>query len=134
MGKRHQKSGRKLWLGLGAVVGYALIQQGWALWQVFSKNVEQTLKTQTNEAPKGLTLSETTETKTYIRTHTVEDGIERIVYVPKERRLETPIVMQHGMWHGAWCWQLWHTLLLSVVILSSGSGLALSCPSCLCFC
>jgi pimeloyl-ACP methyl ester carboxylesterase len=97
-------------LGLGTVAGYALAQQGWGLWQLINKSVERTLDTQTNEAPKGLTLSETTETETYTRTHTVEDGIERIVYTPKDRRFETPIVMQHGMWHGAWCWQLWQEL------------------------
>jgi pimeloyl-ACP methyl ester carboxylesterase len=73
-------------------------------------NPEHTLSTQANQAPKGLTFSETDETRTYVRTHTVEDGMERIVYVPKERRFETPIVMQHGMWHGAWCWQLWQEL------------------------
>ena len=43
-------------------------------------------------------------------TRTVEDGIERIVYTPENRRFETPIVMQHGMWHGAWCWQYWQEL------------------------
>ncbi len=110
MSKRHSRKGNKLWTGLAAVAGYLLAQQGWALWQLFSKNVEQTLKTQMNEASKGRTLSETTETETYTRTHTVEDGIERIIYTPKERRFETPIVMQHGMWHGAWCWQLWQEL------------------------
>jgi pimeloyl-ACP methyl ester carboxylesterase len=41
----------------------------------------------------------------------VTDGIERIVYMPHTRRFETPIVMQHGMWHGAWCWQGWQELL-----------------------
>ena len=43
--------------------------------------------------------------------HTVEDGIERVVYTPKKRRFETPILMQHGMWHGAWCWAEWQALL-----------------------
>jgi pimeloyl-ACP methyl ester carboxylesterase len=109
MGKRHSNT-RWLRLGLGTIAGYLLAQQGWALWQLFSKNAERTLRTQTNEAPKGCTFSETTETKAYTRTHTIEDGIERIVYTPKERRFETPIVMQHGMWHGAWCWQLWQEL------------------------
>jgi pimeloyl-ACP methyl ester carboxylesterase len=47
----------------------------------------------------------------YRVTHTVENGIERIVYSPENRRFETPIVMQHGMWHGAWCWQAWQALL-----------------------
>ena len=112
MGKRHLRKGSRLWLGLGlgTVAGYALTQQGWGLWQLINKSVERTLDTQTNEAPKGLTLSETTETEAYTRTHTVEDGIERIVYTPRDRRFETPIMMQHGMWHGAWCWQLWQEL------------------------
>ena len=42
--------------------------------------------------------------------HTVEDGIERITYIPKVRQHATPILMQHGMWHGAWTWQWWQPL------------------------
>lgn len=42
--------------------------------------------------------------------HSVENGIERIVYTPRHRRFETPIIMQHGMWHGAWCWGPWQEL------------------------
>jgi pimeloyl-ACP methyl ester carboxylesterase len=41
----------------------------------------------------------------------VEGGIERIVYTPRERRFATPIVFQHGMWHGAWCWRPWQERL-----------------------
>lgn len=41
----------------------------------------------------------------------VEGGIERVVYRPHNRRFNTPIVMQHGMWHAAWCWQGWQELL-----------------------
>lgn len=110
MGKRRSRRKKRLRRGLSIALGYVLIQQGWALWQIASKNVKRTLDTQANEAPKGVALSETAEAETYTRTHTVEDGIERIVYVPKDRRFETPIVMQHGMWHGAWCWQLWQEL------------------------
>ena len=47
----------------------------------------------------------------YSVSESVEDGIERIVYTPHERRFATPIVLQHGMWHGAWCWQPWQELL-----------------------
>jgi len=109
-----RRSGRtrgcRLGVGLGLAGGYVLAQQGWALWQLLRSNPAHTLSTQGNEAPQGLTFAETGETETYVRTHTIEDGIERIVYVPKERRFETPIVMQHGMWHGTWCWQLWQEL------------------------
>lgn len=47
----------------------------------------------------------------YTVSHTITDGIERIVYTPRQRRFATPIVLQHGMWHGAWCWQPWQALL-----------------------
>lgn len=95
---------------LGALTGYALFQQIWRIWQLAHVDVEQSLAQHRNVAPKGLAFEEITETDTYTRHHTVEDGIERIVYTPKHRRFETPIVMQHGMWHGAWCWELWQTL------------------------
>ncbi len=42
--------------------------------------------------------------------HSIDNGIERITYTPRQRRFETPILMQHGMWHGAWCWQPWQEL------------------------
>ncbi len=40
----------------------------------------------------------------------LDDGIERITYTPRQRLFETPIFMLHGMWHGAWCWQQWQEL------------------------
>lgn len=43
--------------------------------------------------------------------HACENGIERIIYRPHQKKFETPIVMQHGMWHGAWCWEPWQVLL-----------------------
>ncbi|MBI5960210.1 MAG: alpha/beta hydrolase [Chloroflexi bacterium] len=107
MGKHNHKLWRDLLIAAG---GYVMFQQAWGLWLLFNSRVERTLKTQTNEAPKGLTFAQTRETDTYSRTHTIEDGIERIVYVPKNRRHDTPIIMQHGMWHGAWCWELWQEL------------------------
>lgn len=101
---------RWLGLGLGTLLGYVMAQQGWALWQLANKDVKHTLRTHTNRAPKGLTFSEKTEAAAYMRKHTIEDGIERIAYHPRERHFQTPLVMQHGMWHGAWCWELWQAL------------------------
>lgn len=46
----------------------------------------------------------------YTVSRSVEDGIERVVYTPAERRFAAPILMQHGMWHGAWCWRWWQEL------------------------
>ena len=97
--------------GLGALTGYALFQQLWHIWHLAHVDVAQSLRQHRNVAPRGLSFDETTETDTYIRHHTIEDGIERIVYTPRNRRFDTPIVMQHGMWHGAWCWERWQTLL-----------------------
>ena len=59
--------------------------------------------------------------------HTVEDGIERITYTPKVRQHTTPILMQHGMWHGAWTWQWWQPLFAewgweSVAVSLPGHG------------
>lgn len=48
---------------------------------------------------------------TYDVMHTVEGRIERIVYKPKSPKYKTPIVLQHGMWHGAWCWETWQKAL-----------------------
>ena len=44
------------------------------------------------------------------RFHTVEGGIERIIYTPVVRRLKTPLLLQHGMFAGAWHWQQWQAL------------------------
>lgn len=38
---------------------------------------------------------------------TIENGIERITFVPDEKRFTTPILFIHGMWHGAWVWETW---------------------------
>jgi pimeloyl-ACP methyl ester carboxylesterase len=99
-----------LGLGLGALGGRIVTQQLWGLWQLLNRDVRRTLETHVNQARRGLLFTETEETPNYTRLHTVEDGIERIVYVPRERRFQTPILMQHGMWHGAWCWHLWQAL------------------------
>jgi pimeloyl-ACP methyl ester carboxylesterase len=54
---------------------------------------------------------ETEETKPYDLQHTLENGIERVICTPRQRRFKTPILMMHGMWHGAWCWRHWQELL-----------------------
>lgn len=64
---------------------------------------------------------------TYTISHTVQDGIERIVYSPEVKHFETPVLMQHGMWHGAWCWQYWQELFAewgweSIAISLPGHG------------
>jgi len=50
-------------------------------------------------------------TQTYTISKDIINGIEHIRYTPHNKRYETPILMQHGMWHGAWCWWLWQERL-----------------------
>lgn len=92
---------------LGALAGYVAAQQAWALRQLRRSDVHRTLRAPRGPQTSGCTFFKTTETETYTRQHSVEDGLERIVYQPKRPRFTTPILLQHGMWHGAWCWQLW---------------------------
>lgn len=73
-------------------------------------DVEKTLSVSQNCAAKGLQQLERRETEGYTVEHVIEDGIERITYTPQTPKFRTPILMAHGMWHGAWCWQQWQAL------------------------
>jgi len=95
---------------LVAVGGFALYQIFWGIQQLLSRDVRLTLTRHTNQAKAGTTRHDVTDHADYTREHTIEDGIERIIYHPKQRRFDTPIVMQHGMWHGAWTWDTWGPL------------------------
>jgi pimeloyl-ACP methyl ester carboxylesterase len=77
--------------------------------QLEAIDVEQTLANPQNKL-SGYELVNERKLDNYTIKHYIEDGIEHIVYTPKEQRYETPILMQHGMWHGAWCWQQWQEL------------------------
>lgn len=95
---------------LGTVTGYSITQTAWMLWQLAKADPRFTLLVPQNKAPKGITAAQGKTEASCIIQHAIEDGIERISYFPRERRFETPILMQHGMWHGAWCWQSWQEL------------------------
>jgi pimeloyl-ACP methyl ester carboxylesterase len=70
--------------------------------------------------------------------HSINNGIERVIYIPKYRHFETPILMQHGMWHGAWCWQLWQELFAGwgweshAFSLPGHAGSSRQCPNYFC--
>jgi len=96
---------------IGFVFLYLLIQSGFVIWQLFSARDMHRLKTPQNKlVGTGKTFEEVQEAESYSVAHTVIDGIERIVYAPKQRLHEAPILMAHGMWHGAWCWEAWQKL------------------------
>jgi len=97
---------------LYAILIYVVVIDAWILWHLLNDTATRML---TNEQNKlrgtGITFSETQERVAYTITHTIEDGIERILYTPKVCQHETPIIMAHGMWHGAWCWAAWQEIL-----------------------
>ncbi len=96
---------------LGTLTGYLLAQLAWVFWQLAKADPRFTLLVPQNKAPKGISALMGKTEAHYTVQHSIVDGIERISYYPKERSFETPLLMQHGMWHGAWCWQPWQELL-----------------------
>ncbi|MBL8132689.1 MAG: alpha/beta hydrolase [Anaerolineae bacterium] len=90
---------------------YVTFEGAFAMLFLASRDVHETLATQQNKGFPGHSLSKVIRYKHYTVTHEIEDGIERVTYRPHEPKHETPIVMQHGMWHGAWCWERWQRIL-----------------------
>lgn len=41
----------------------------------------------------------------------LEDGIERVRCRPAKDTGRPPLLLLHGMWHGAWCWREWQIQL-----------------------
>jgi len=102
----------KVWSAvLGLVGGWFAVQGTWVAIQLLRSNVQRSLSEPVNRAPRGRSAEQREETAHYTRISTIEDGIEWISYLPKDRKHETPILMVHGMWHAAWCWQGWQELL-----------------------
>ncbi len=94
-----------------AIGAHVLFQSAWIASHLLRSDVRRALAARNNIAPRGISFKSTQETPRFTRQHRVQDGIEWVSYSPKHRRHSTPILMQHGMWHGAWCWQQWQELL-----------------------
>lgn len=96
---------------LGLVIVYLIAQQVFVLLFLATRRVPIALHETPRRALPGKRIEQITEHDDYTVIHSVEDGIERIIYRPRQAKFKTPIVMQHGMWHGAWCWERWQRLL-----------------------
>jgi pimeloyl-ACP methyl ester carboxylesterase len=97
---------------LYAVLLYLVLLSAWILYWLLHDTAPKMLAHDQNKLRgTGVTFTETQDEGPYTICHSIEDGIERIVYTPKIRQHTTPIFMAHGMWHGAWCWQPWQALL-----------------------
>jgi pimeloyl-ACP methyl ester carboxylesterase len=44
----------------------------------------------------------------------IAENIEHNIQLPIVRKHKTPLLFQHGAWHGAWCWQLWMDYFVSL--------------------
>jgi pimeloyl-ACP methyl ester carboxylesterase len=91
----------------GTFIGYFFAQLSWAFWQLAKADPRFTLLVPQNKAPKGITTLKGKTEANYTIQHSIEDDIERISYYPKDRKFETPLLFQHGMFHGAFCWEYW---------------------------
>jgi pimeloyl-ACP methyl ester carboxylesterase len=116
-----------LGLGLGLPLGWFMAQLAWVTAKLTRIDPADSLAQHTNRGAQGSRLVAERETDQYLMRHTVEDGIERIAYTPKQRQHVTPILMQHGMFHGAWTWQWWQPLFAewgweSVAVSLPGHG------------
>ena len=96
---------------LGIIVIWVVVQQIWVMRQLSKVDIQGNLAKQINIAPRGVSAEQREESDQYTRYSRIEDGIEWISYLPKQKKHDTPILMQHGMWHGAWCWQQWQEIL-----------------------
>jgi pimeloyl-ACP methyl ester carboxylesterase len=94
-----------------ALAGYAVFQQVWVFLQLRQADARRTLAIEQNRAARGIRAAEITATPAYTIRRVIENGIERVSYLPAVRRFETPLLMQHGMFHDAWCWHLWQARL-----------------------
>jgi len=117
----------QLGLGAGLAAGWFVAQMAWVVARLARIDPAASLAEHVNQGPRGFRQVAGAETDVYTMRHTIEDGIERIVYTPKQRRHVTPILMQHGMFHGAWCWQWWQPLFAewgweSVAVSLPGHG------------
>ena len=70
----------------------------------------------------GPTFEAVENTLEYDVFHTVTGGIERVRYKPRAQRKRPPLLMVHGMWHAAFCWEVWQQGWESVAISLPGHG------------
>jgi pimeloyl-ACP methyl ester carboxylesterase len=95
---------------LGATLGYISIQLAWVFSQLMQSSPRYSASFGRSHLPKHVRFRETRQVGNYTIDHLVADGIERISYLPEEPNYKTPLVLQHGMFHAAWCWQPWQAL------------------------
>ncbi len=105
---------KKLWIPgilFGVILGWLAVRYYWIRKFLENIDVQKAITTHPYRRKRDYHFPATRETTNYLVSHTVQEGIERIVYTPKQPRFNTPILFVHGMWHSASCWRLWQELL-----------------------
>lgn len=98
-------------VGLGLAAGYLAGAGAFVYRQIARVDVSASLSDLPPAPPSPAQQIATEEVPGYQMRHSVEDGIERIVYTPRTRRFQTPLLFVHGMFHDAWTWHRWQPLL-----------------------
>jgi pimeloyl-ACP methyl ester carboxylesterase len=97
-------------LAAGIATGYLATQFAWVFWRLAKADPRFTTLVPQNRAPRGISSVQGKTKENVTIQYTIENGIEQISYIPKERKFETPLLLLHGMFHGAWCWRRWQEL------------------------
>jgi len=92
-------------------------------------HLEELNSTQNNLQGSAAKIINSTESDSARIEHAVTEGIERIHYKPRKRNDEGTLLLIHGMWHNASCWQKWQQLLAeqgfeSIAFSLPGHGLS----------
>ncbi len=105
-----RQSKRLLGLTVGLGAGYLSAQVAWLVAVLAGIDVRESLRADPNRFPEGMVDLREEQGDGYVVRRAVERGIERVSYTPLEPEHETPLLMMHGMWHAAWCWEPWQEL------------------------
>jgi pimeloyl-ACP methyl ester carboxylesterase len=118
-------------MALGLAAGYCGVMAAYILYQLGRVNIAQALATNQPGVFPTHTELPGEETAHYVVEHHVRNEVERITYMPRQRRFETPLLCLHGMFHSVACWRTWQGLWAergwqSTAFSLPGHGLSIS--------
>jgi len=93
------------------LAGYLAVLGGRILFSLWRSDPRSTLKRRANRRSDGISWQQEETFEHGVIRRVVRDGIEQVTCLPAKPRFQTPLLFQHGMWHGAWCWEAWQRQL-----------------------
>jgi pimeloyl-ACP methyl ester carboxylesterase len=114
-----------LGLGLGLPAGWFITQMAWVAARL--ARIDPAVTLAQHQSGAGIALVGRSRNGPVRRCGTVEEHSSVSCIRPSKRKHVTPILMQHGMFHGAWTWQWWQPLFAewgweSVAVSLPGHG------------